>query len=78
MTAKFKGIVRVVDGHQTPPSLFDLNALLRPQGTKVRLYVLRAVQLAAMDTDMWGRPGKSDPYLKVGCGGAHARDSLKS
>ena len=24
VTAKFKGIVRVVDGHQTPPPLFDL------------------------------------------------------
>ena len=35
MTAKFKGIVRVVAGHEVPAPLIDLNALLRPQGYKV-------------------------------------------
>ena len=172
MTAKFKGIVRVVAGHEVPAPLIDLNALLRPQGYKVvssrngtsckpqraataaglqgvcrsrrpiqvveaaphrrergspsvvvrtrrearvppnedaygaahasrarrrdrgrgrpnptrararvcavgtdgggkqvRLYVLRALQLAAMDMNLWGRPGKSDPYLEAGASG---------
>ena len=65
VTAKFKGLIRVTMGHAVPEPLFDLNTLLRPQGYKVRVYVLRAMQLAAMDMDLFGRPGKSDPYLKV-------------
>lgn len=32
---------------------------------KLRLYVLAATNLTPMDMGFGGRPGKSDPYLKV-------------
>lgn len=46
----------------------DMQQLLKPQQYTVRLYVLRGLSLAAMDMGMFGRPGKSDPYLKVNVG----------
>ncbi|CAB1121420.1 unnamed protein product [Ectocarpus sp. CCAP 1310/34] len=45
-----------------------LAELLKPKGYKVRLYVLQALNLTAMDVGIGGRPGKSDPYLKVKLG----------
>ena len=50
---------------------YDYNSLLgKPRSFKVRLYCLRGKGLAAMDMGWGGRPGKSDPYLKVRCGKA--------
>jgi hypothetical protein len=48
-----------------PPPFFFL---LPPVRYKVRLYVMRGLHLAAMDPGFGGRPGKSDPYLRVTCG----------
>ena len=42
--------------------------LLQPKGYKVRLYVLQALNLTPMDIGLGGRPGKSDPYLKISLG----------
>ncbi|CAM9992524.1 unnamed protein product [Ectocarpus sp. 6 AP-2014] len=45
-----------------------LNELLLPKGYKLRLYCLQALNLTPMDIGIGGRPGKSDPYLKVKLG----------
>lgn len=45
-----------------------LNQLLIPKGYKMRLYVLQAINLTPMDMGLGGRPGKSDPYLRVKLG----------
>eukprot|EP00752_Nemacystus_decipiens_P012043 g10677.t1 len=42
--------------------------LLKPKHYKVRLYVLQALNLTPMDLGIGGRPGKSDPYLRVRLG----------
>ena len=41
---------------------------LSVQFRKVRLYLLRAKGLAAMDESWGGRPGKSDPYVRCSVG----------
>jgi hypothetical protein len=65
----FKGLIRVLDHEPTKEEApFDLQALLKPQSYKVRLYVLRAMALTPMDPGWMGRPGKSDPYLRVELG----------
>jgi len=70
----FKGLVRVVrtekelDLKEKKSGGIDMQQLLKPQQYTVRLYVLRALNLAEMDIGMFGRPGKSDPYLKVNIG----------
>jgi hypothetical protein len=48
--------------------LIALDQLLKPQGYKIRLYALKANSLTAMDMGIGGRPGKSDPYLKIKLG----------
>lgn len=40
----------------------------QPKTYKVRLYVLQALNLTPMDVGVGGRPGKSDPYLRVRLG----------
>ena len=67
VVGKFKGLVRVMLTADEP-ALFDLATLLKPQGYKIRLYVLRGLNLTPMDIGFGGRPGKSDPYLKVKLG----------
>lgn len=67
VVGRFKGLVRVLLKEDEPP-LFDLDQLLKPQGYKIRLYVLRGTNLTPMDVGFGGRPGKSDPYLKVKLG----------
>lgn len=64
---RFKGLIRVMSSKDEEP-LFDLSQLLKPQGYKVRLYCLAATNLTPMDMGFGGRPGKSDPYLKVTLG----------
>jgi hypothetical protein len=67
VVGRFKGLVRVMLNADEPP-LFDLDQLLKPQGYKIRLYVLRGTNLTPMDVGFGGRPGKSDPYLMVKLG----------
>jgi len=55
---------------------------MKPKAYKVRLYCLRATNLAAMDKDIFGRPAKSDPYIRVTLGKfkfddrEHAQDDM--
>ena len=67
VVGRFKGLVRVML-REDEPALFDMDQLLKPQGYKIRLYVLRGLNLTPMDVGFGGRPGKSDPYLKVKLG----------
>eukprot|EP00602_Paraphysomonas_sp_CaronLab_P003319 CAMPEP_0185019240 /NCGR_PEP_ID=MMETSP1103-20130426/1865_1 /TAXON_ID=36769 /ORGANISM="Paraphysomonas bandaiensis, Strain Caron Lab Isolate" /LENGTH=1852 /DNA_ID=CAMNT_0027549443 /DNA_START=18 /DNA_END=5573 /DNA_ORIENTATION=+ len=67
IVGKFKGLIRVMLNEDEPP-LLNLEQLLKPQGYKIRLYVLRGTNLTPMDIGFGGRPGKSDPYLKVKLG----------
>jgi hypothetical protein len=64
---RFKGLIRVMLEADEPP-LFDMASLLKPQQYKIRLYVLAGKNLTPMDMGFGGRPGKSDPYLKVRLG----------
>ena len=67
----FKGIIRVKLTDSPADVCFDdnlLKQLLKPKGYKIRLYVLEAKGLTPMDVDMYGKPSKSDPYLKVKLG----------
>lgn len=54
----------------TPPLLHrhPLPSFEQPKVYKVRLYVLQALNLTPMDMGIGGRPGKSDPYLRVRLG----------
>ena len=45
-----------------------LSSSFQPKGYKVRLYVLQALNLTPMDIGIGGRPGKSDPYLRISLG----------
>lgn len=67
VVGRFKGLVRVMLEENEPP-LFDMASLLKPQQYKIRLYVLAGKNLTPMDMGFGGRPGKSDPYLKVKLG----------
>jgi hypothetical protein len=65
----FKGLIRILDHEPSKDEApFDMQALLKPQGYKVRLYVLQGTKFTPMDPGWNGRPGKSDPYLKVELG----------
>ncbi len=61
---RFKGLIRVMLSATEEP-LFDLSQLLKPAGYQIRLYVLASTNLTAMDMGFGGRPGKSDPYIRV-------------
>eukprot|EP01038_Epipyxis_sp_PR26KG_P004421 gene4421-6250_t len=67
---KFKGLVRVIENENDPDFLPKelMDQLLKPNHYKVRLYCLRGLALAQMDTDIFGRAADSDPYLKVHLG----------
>jgi hypothetical protein len=67
IVGRMKGLIRVLEREDEEP-LFDLHNLLKPQNYKIRLYVLRGIGLTPMDEGWGGRPGKSDPYLKVTLG----------
>ncbi|KAJ8599899.1 hypothetical protein CTAYLR_002819 [Chrysophaeum taylorii] len=67
VTGRFKGIVRVLE-KDSDVEQFDLPELLKPRGYKIRLYVIRGIGLTPMDPGFMGRPGKSDPYLRVELG----------
>eukprot|EP00752_Nemacystus_decipiens_P012046 g10680.t1 len=75
---RFKCVIRVTEGDPDNEPMFApgdkkrneeiLNELLLPKGYKLRLYCLQALNLTPMDIGIGGRPGKSDPYLKVKLG----------
>ena len=67
VVGKFKGLIRVMTSENEPSLLPKelLDSLLKPKGYKIRLYVLNAVGITGVDRDMFGKPAKSDPYLKV-------------
>ena len=67
VVGNMKGLIRIMEDVDTP-SLLDLKEVLKPQSVKVRLYILRALGLAAMDEGYGGQPGRSDPYLKIELG----------
>ena len=66
----FKGLIRISESEDAPPIMEEdkLQQLLKPQQYKLRLYVLKATQLAARDQAFMGRPGRSDPYILVRLG----------
>jgi hypothetical protein len=66
-----KGLIRVRLTNNPNDTCFEkglLEQLQKPQAYKIRLYVLEAKGLTPMDRDMFGKPAKSDPYLKVELG----------
>ena len=67
VVGKFKGLIRVMMSENEPSLLPKelLDSLLKPKGYKVRLYVLNVMKITGVDRDMFGKPAKSDPYLKV-------------
>jgi hypothetical protein len=67
ITGKFKGLIRVLKSKDEAP-LFDLQALLSPAHYLIRCYFLMGKQLNPMDVGLGGKPGKSDPYLKIKLG----------
>jgi len=72
VVGKFKGLVRVMLDEKNDPPLLEpalMNALMKPKPYKVRLYCLRTRGLASMNNkDLFGRPPKCDPYLRVTLG----------
>lgn len=70
---RLKGLVRVVGTKEeadAEPLLPEqlMSQLLKPKHYVMRLYALRAFQLAEMDFDIFGGKAKSDPYLRVRLG----------
>ncbi len=73
VVGRLKGLVRVVEQkeliEQDPLLPKDLmNQLLKPKSYAVRLYVLKGVNLEAVDRDIFGNAENSDPYLKITLG----------
>ena len=69
----FKGLIRICETEPQgkedsilPKEMLD--QLERPKPYIVRLYCLRGVGLTPMDMNFMGRPGRSDPYLRVQLG----------
>ena len=62
-----KGLVRVyLDEDNSSP--LDMSQIRNPQTYVCRLYILRGLNFTPMDPGFGGRPGKSDPYLKIKLG----------
>jgi len=71
MVGIMKGLIRIRLTNNPTDTCFDkelLEQLQKPQAYKIRLYVLEAKGLTPMDRDIFGKPAKSDPYLKVQLG----------
>ena len=63
----FKGLIRLKDPNQQNDDLdldLSINDLLQPKQLYLRLYILRGINCSPRDYS-----GKSDPYLKIICGG---------
>lgn len=67
IAGQFKGLIRVIEREDEKP-LIDLDTLLKPLPYEVRVYVLDGAGFAPMDMGLNGRPGKSDPYLRLKLG----------
>lgn len=67
IAGQFKGLIRVIEREDEKP-LLDFERLLKPLPYEVRVYVLDGVGFAPMDMGLNGRPGKSDPYLRLKLG----------
>lgn len=67
MAGQFKGLIRVIEREDEKP-LLDFERLLKAMPYEVRVYVLDGVGFAPMDLGLNGRPGKSDPYLRLTLG----------
>jgi hypothetical protein len=63
----FKGIIRVLDkakaAKKPPPPMVDMHTLANPKPYRIRVYVIKALQLMSMDAG-----GLSDPFLKIRLG----------
>ena len=70
IVGKFKGIVRIIEDVDDEPlfSKEQMKDLFKPQKYKVRLYCIKATNLTPMDVSIFGRPAKSDPYVRVNLG----------
>ena len=70
VVGKLKGLIRIIE-HKDEPSLIPkelLDALFKPKGYKIRVYILKGIGLAPLDKDMFGKPQPSDPYVLVKLG----------
>ncbi|RLN20509.1 hypothetical protein BBJ28_00005436 [Nothophytophthora sp. Chile5] len=67
MAGCFKGLIRIIEREDEKP-LLDFDTLLQSLPYEIRVYVLDGVGFAPMDIGLNGRPGKSDPYLKLTLG----------
>ncbi|KAJ8550633.1 hypothetical protein ON010_g10436 [Phytophthora cinnamomi] len=67
MAGYFKGLIRVIEREDEKP-LLDFDTLLQTLPYEVRIYVLDGIGFAPMDIGLNGRPGKSDPYLRLKLG----------
>lgn len=67
MAGLFKGLIRVIEREDEKP-LLDFDTLLRSLPYEIRVYVLDGAGFAPMDIGLNGRPGKSDPYLRLTLG----------
>lgn len=70
---RLKGLIRIVEEKETidkdpllPENL--MKQLLKPKSYVVRLYALKAINLEAVDKDIFGNAENSDPYLRVALG----------
>jgi hypothetical protein len=63
----FKGLIRIMEREDERP-LIDIDRLLKVHPYEIRVYVLDGMGFAPMDLGLNGRPGKSDPYLKLTLG----------
>ncbi|RMX64262.1 hypothetical protein DD238_006948 [Peronospora effusa] len=73
MAGYFKGLIRVIEREDEEP-LFDFKTLLQTLPYEVRVYALDGVGFAPMDLGLNGRPGKSDPYLRLTLGNQKLSD----
>jgi hypothetical protein len=73
---RFKGLVRVIEKEDEEP-LFDSSTLLCPNDYMIRVYILMGLNIKPMDLGFNGRPGKSDPYVKIKLGKTKINDRKK-
>ncbi|GMF14931.1 unnamed protein product [Phytophthora fragariaefolia] len=73
MAGCFKGMIRIIEREDEKP-LLDCDTLLQTLPYEVRIYVLDGVGFAPMDIGLNGRPGKSDPYLRLKLGDKKVND----
>ncbi|KAF1325644.1 Inositol polyphosphate 5-phosphatase, partial [Globisporangium splendens] len=67
IAGQFKGLIRIFEREDERP-LLDMERLMKPLPYEIRVYVLDGVGFAPMDLGLNGRPGKSDPYLRMKLG----------